>query len=179
VSRNNSSSKLAKPLLFLDIDGVFSLWGFDFDDRPEGVFLAVEGMTHYIAAGNDLRLAELAAAYELVWCSGWEERANEHLLGALALPGELPFLTFGGDARFGSAHWKLGPIDAYVDPRRPIAWIDDSLDDACREWASRRPGPTLLVQTQPAVGMTDDHVRELLAWAASPTGGDAAPQESS
>jgi hypothetical protein len=177
MPRNNSAQDLDKPLLLLDIDGVFSLWGFDLQGhRPEGAFLPVEGMTHYIAAGNDLRLVELARAYELVWCSGWEERANDHLVAALELPGELPYLRFDGAARFGSAHWKLGPIDAYAGPDRPLAWIDDSLSADCREWAARRPGPTLLVQTQPDVGMTDDHVRELLAWAAS-LRRDAAPRE--
>ena len=32
-------------------------------------------------------------------------------------------LSFGGAARFGSAHWKLGPIGDYATGRR-LAWID-------------------------------------------------------
>jgi hypothetical protein len=46
-----------------------------------------------------------------------------------------------------------------------LAWIDDDLDDHCDAWAAARPGPTKLVRTDPATGMTDDHVRELLEWA--------------
>jgi hypothetical protein len=63
------------------------------------------------------------------------------------------------------AHWKLVGIDAYVDPRRPVAWIDDAHDDRCLAWAAERAAPTLLVTTDPAVGLTDRHVEELLAWA--------------
>jgi hypothetical protein len=48
-----------------------------------------------------------------------------------------------------------------------VAWIDDSFDDSCRGWATSRPAPTLLVQTDPGVGMTDHEVEWLLAWAAS------------
>ncbi len=63
------------------------------------------------------------------------------------------------------AHWKLGAIDRHVEPARPMAWIDDAHDDACREWAAARPGPTLLVTTDPAVGITGDEVERLLEWA--------------
>ena len=39
-------------------------------------------------------------------------------------------LNFGPDARFGTAHWKLGPIGEYAEGR-PLAWIDDSLSEEC------------------------------------------------
>ncbi len=37
-----------------------------------------------------------------------------------------------------NAHWKLDAIDAYAGGRA-LAWIDDALNDACREWARRAP----------------------------------------
>lgn len=77
---------------------------------------------------------------------------------------ELPCLTFGGRAVFGSSHWKLDAMNAYAG-KRPAAWIDDNIDEACRVWAVERSAPTLLVPTQPAVGMTDEHVDWLLRWA--------------
>lgn len=153
------------PILFLDIDGVISLFGFEPGARPAGAFANVEGIGHFLSEGTAARLERLSEAFELVWCSGWEEKANDHLPHLLGLPGQLPFLTFGGAARFGSAHWKLGPIEDYAGPERPLAWIDDSFDDRCREWARARPAPTLLVQTQAAVGMTDREVEQLLQWA--------------
>jgi L-arabinose transport system ATP-binding protein len=52
-----------------------------------------------------------------------------------------------------------------VDRRRALAWIDDAIDDACRAWAARRPGATLLVRTQPQSGLTGEHVERLIDWA--------------
>ena len=65
---------------------------------------------------------------------------------------------------FGSAHWKLDAIEEYA-AERPAAWIDDNLDSDCHAWADGRSAPTLLVETLPAVGITDEHVEELLSWA--------------
>jgi hypothetical protein len=70
----------------------------------------------------------------------------------------------------GHGHWKLAAIEAYAGPERPVAWID-AHDEACHAWASRRPGPTLLVATTPAIGVTAGHVAQLLAWADGPAAG--------
>ena len=72
-------------------------------------------------------------------------------------------LRFGADARFGTAHWKLGPIGEYARGR-PLAWIDDSLSDECFEWAEARSEPTLLVHTRSEIGIQDAHVDALIAW---------------
>ena len=37
---------------------------------------------------------------------------------------------FDGRARFGTAHWKLDALGEYAG-NRPLAWIDDSLDESC------------------------------------------------
>jgi hypothetical protein len=154
-----------KPVLLIDIDGVISLWGFDTNARPDGDFHTVDGVVHFLSAAAGKHLPALAARYELVWCSGWEEKANEYLPHALKLGCELPFLSFDCAPGAGHAHWKLAAIDAYAGPARPLAWIDDAHDDACRAWAAGRPGPTLLVGTDPARGLTDAHVELLLRWA--------------
>jgi hypothetical protein len=158
-----------KPVLFVDIDGVISLWGFPPNRRPAGRFLNVEGLIHYLSADARDHLHDLSAGYELVWCSGWEERANEVLPHALGLSGPLPFLSFDrdvGGGRSSRPHWKLAAIDAYAGAGRALAWIDDAFNDACHAWAAARAAPTLLVPTEPASGMTRRHVDELLAWAA-------------
>jgi hypothetical protein len=152
-----------KPLLLVDIDGVLSLFGFQSDSRPHGDWLNVEGIVHLISASASEHLHRLAGSFDLVWCSGWEEKANEHLLGALVLPAELPFLTF--TAQVGAErHWKLDAIDAHAGDR-PLAWVDDAHDDSCRDWASSRTAPTLLVTTDPAAGLTAAHVAALELWA--------------
>jgi hypothetical protein len=152
-----------KPLLFMDIDGVLSLFGFQSDSRPGGDWLNVEGIVHLISATAAEHLQRLAVRFDLVWCSGWEEKANEHLLDALVLPDALPFLTFTAQDGAGR-HWKLASIEAHADDR-PLAWIDDAHDHSCRAWASSRAAPTLLVTTDPAAGLTDAHVVALERWA--------------
>ena len=46
---------------------------------------------------------------------------------------------------------------------RPLAWIDDSLDESCHAWAAARAAPTLLVPTESDIGLTEAHTEALLA----------------
>lgn len=153
-----------KPLLAVDVDGVISLFGYEqpTEDAP-GEFHLVDGILHCISLPTGPRLNRLAETYELVWASGWEDRANDYLPGILGVP-SLPYLSFDGQARFGSAHWKLAAIESYAG-ERPLAWIDDSLDPSCYEWADARPHPTLLVPTDPGIGLEEGHVTALESWA--------------
>lgn len=155
---------MSRPILAVDIDGVISLFGYDEPPGPsEAKFELVDGMVHCISLVAGERLKRLAVAYDLVWASGWEEKANDYLPNILGLP-ELPVLSFDGAARFGSAHWKLGPLDAYGG-ERAMAWVDDSFDESCYEWARAREAPTLLVPTESHLGLEEVQVEALLAWA--------------
>lgn len=153
------------PLLLVDVDGVISLFGFDPASPPPGRFVLVDGIPHLISAAAGDHLRTLAGAFELAWCSGWEEKADEHLRHVLGLPESCPHLTFDGTTGLARGHWKLAAIDRYADPGRPLAWIDDGHDEACAEWAASRSAPTLLITTEPAVGITAGHVEQLLEWA--------------
>jgi hypothetical protein len=177
----------ARPLLLVDIDGVISLFG-----RPpgsqerlaadgshlDGSFHSIEGIPHFLSSTAAAHLLSLAPLFELVWASGWEERANEHLPHLLGLPEPLPFLRFprdedvaGAGGRRGAAgpqttlaHWKLQSIDSYAG-ERPLAWIDDAFNPACHDWAAGRAAATLLVQTEPEHGLTWREARLLEQWA--------------
>ncbi|HLM85947.1 MAG TPA: HAD domain-containing protein [Solirubrobacteraceae bacterium] len=181
--RAEDGAEHAKPLLMVDIDGVISLFGgwgrapwagagAATEDRPddpdarslEGSFHSIDGTPHYLSATAAAHLLALSSLFELVWASGWEERANEHLPHLLGLPQALPFLRFERSVGRSNAHWKLEAIDSYAG-RRPLAWIDDALNDACHEWAHTRPAPTLLVQTEPQRGLTEREATLLTSWA--------------
>jgi Swiss Army Knife RNA repair-like protein len=167
------------PLLMVDIDGVVSLFGAwerarwqrgeGAGERPlEGSLHSIEGMPHFLSSTAAAHLLALSSVFELVWASGWEERANEHLPHLLGLPPELPFLRFqritGSPPTQSNAHWKLDAIDAYAGGR-PLAWVDDALNSACHEWAAARAAPTLLVQTDPRQGLTAREATRLADWA--------------
>ena len=165
AAENNPES--GKPLLLVDVDGVISLFGFSPDAQPEGEWLHVDGILHLCSARAAQYLPGLQDQFELVWCTGWEEKANEYLPQWLGLPAELPYLQFERNPGKGRAHWKLQAIEDFAGPQRPLAWIDDALDEACRHWADQRVGPTLLVQTEAHVGLDETHAAELRAWAAA------------
>jgi len=158
-----------RPTLLIDVDGVLSLFGFDFADPPQGFPVFIDGTPHWLSADAGARLARLAGAFDCVWCTGWEDRAEDHLPRLLGLPGGWPHLSFGRPATTAGprGHWKLDAIDAYAGPDAPIAWVDDAHDETCARWAAERPGETLLIATNPAVGLTAGHVDELEAWAAA------------
>jgi hypothetical protein len=156
----------------IDIDGVLSLFGFDHQTPPPGTYVGVDGIPHFLSRAAADSLLRLSSEFELVWCSGWEEKADEHLPFALRLPAGLPHLSFttAPGARRDGRHWKLAAIERFAGPDRPLAWIDDAHDETCRCWAAARLGPTRLVATDPAVGLTAEHAEELLAWARSLAG---------
>jgi hypothetical protein len=157
---------MPRPILAVDIDGVISLFGFE--ERPQGNsfrFQLVDGVPHCISLAAGERLLRLAERFDLVWASGWEDKANFYLPELLGLP-ELPHISFEIEARAGGVHWKLEALDAYAEDRA-IAWIDDNFDASCYAWAERRPAPTLLVPTEPQLGLEEGHVDALDAWAAS------------
>ena len=162
------------PLLLVDVDGVISLFGFAAHARPAGRFEMVDGIAHFLSASAGEHLRRLSGAFEPVWCTGWEEKANEYLPHALGLDGPWPYLSFERAAGPGTStqgHWKLDAIDSWCGAR-PLAWIDDAHGEACEAWALARErggSPTLLIATEPAVGLADAHVEELLAWAAAPS----------
>ena len=161
-----------RPILAVDVDGVISLFGFDNPtDALEGgeaarspcEFHLIDGIAHCISHAAGERLLRLAEWYELVWATGWEERANDYLPSLLGLPQELPYLTFDGRARFGSAHWKIDAISEYAGTR-PVAWVDDCIDESCRFWAHMRRTPTLLVPVDSRHGLEEAQTEALIDW---------------
>jgi len=182
-----------RPLLLVDIDGVLSLFGprehgsaiasvapaveasagEKGEEAPvSGSFHAIDGIPHFLSSTAAAHLLGLEPFFELVWASGWEEKANEYLPRLLGLPAELPYLRFARSCGPGTStlgHWKLDAIDAYAG-ERALAWIDDALDATCHEWASARSSPTLLVGTAPQRGLTTREAQLLLDWAASLAG---------
>ena len=164
------------PILAVDIDGVISLFGFE--EAPTGAgfrFELIDGTPHCVSVAAGERLIRLASSFELVWATGWQDRANDHLPTIIGV-GPLPViefdrpdkdLTLPGDVRDTAAHWKLAAMDAWA-PERPIAWIDDTFDQSCFDWAAEREAsgvPTLLVPTEPELGLEEAHVAALEIWA--------------
>jgi hypothetical protein len=100
----------------VDIDGVISLFGGwerasmgvqdSRSDRGarDGSFHSIDGTPHFLSSTAATHLLALSDRFDLVWASGWEERANEHLPHLLRLPPALPFLRFERAVGRANAH---------------------------------------------------------------------------
>lgn len=152
------------PVLAIDVDGVVLLHGFAGEPPSRAEYRLIAGAAQCVSIGAAPRLRRLAGDFDCVWASGWEAAARQ-LGEALDLP-PWPYLEFGGTSRFGSADWKLEPLGRFA-AGRGLAWIDDSFDRRCYDWAREREQPTLLIPTEPELGIEDVHVDALLAWARS------------
>jgi hypothetical protein len=157
---------MTPPLLLVDVDGVISLYGAARAQPAELVGTLVDGIPHLLSRRAAAVLRALTREFECAWCTGWEERADEHLPALLGLPRGWPHVRFSAAPAL-DAHWKLGGIDAFAGRDRPLAWIDDAHDADCRAWAAARAGATLLVTTEPDVGLTCAQGEDLRRWAAA------------
>ncbi|MCX6385263.1 MAG: hypothetical protein NTV40_01275 [Solirubrobacterales bacterium] len=153
---------LIKPTLYVDVDGVISLWDFPQLARPRGSFITVDGIVHYLSGEAARHLRNLARSFDLIWCTGWEETANVYLPQALKLGRSLPYLVLEHGAGPAS---KRAAIDLDRALNRPFAWIDDNHDTACADWAMTRGVPTLLVTTNHSTGLTQTEADLLSDWA--------------
>lgn len=144
----------------MDVDGVLNPYPDCPDGFAEYVFFPEDDEPVRLAARHGDWLRELGAHFAIVWASSWENEANVHLCSHFGLP-ELPYVHFPLTLFKPSA--KVPPIDAFVG-HRAVAWVDDIVTAEARGWASERDAPTLLVEVDPAVGLTRKAVDDLLAW---------------
>lgn len=164
-----------RPLLAIDVDGVISLFGFEEAPPPAlARFELIDGTPYCLSLAAPERILRLADRFELIWATGWQDRANDRL-SLLTGIGPLPVIEFDAHRERGErsgttdAHWKLGAVDEFCQTRA-LAWIDDSFDQSCFDWAVEREDsglPTLLVPTDPAIGLEEAQAAATSDWADS------------
>jgi hypothetical protein len=150
------------PLLLLDVDGVlnpFAAPACPAGYREHHLFPAEEPVR--LCQAHGLWLNELAERFEIVWATAWGAEANQLLRPLLHLP-EFPVIRFP-PSPFAPRE-KVPPVAAFVGQRRAI-WIDDALTPEARTWASSRPAPTLLIDVDPAEGLTRSVIDQAVRWA--------------
>jgi hypothetical protein len=146
-----------RPLLYLDVDGVINAISYgDTDVELEADFRAApEGSPRdyriRVPAGTRDRVAELERAFDMVWATTWEHAATQVLKLSMSWTVKLDSVLYHAE-------------------QRPCAWVDDLLyDDAYTAFERRgaQVAPSLLVQPFEQAGLGDEHVAELLDFAAS------------
>lgn len=154
---------MCRPVLFLDVDGVLNPFG---PVCPAGfaehdLFDGEEPVRVNPRHGSWIR--ELLGAFDIIWATFWNQDANR-LLAPLLRIDPLPVLAMpSGPAPSGV---KV-PLIASRAGDRPAAWIDDTHPGQALAWSRTRRVPTMLITTEPAVGLTRAQVRRALSWARS------------
>jgi hypothetical protein len=153
-----------RPLLLVDVDGVLNPWrAFEI---PAGFreYSFFPGDRVLLSEGHGALLRELAGSFELVWATAWEHRANRLICPVIGLP-ELPVIEFP----LGGRDFFFRKLPAVIESvgDRPCAWIDDEHRPDHDDWARDRGVPTLIVDIDPAVGLTARVAADLAEWAAN------------
>jgi hypothetical protein len=153
-----------------DIDGVFN--PFMATDLIERGFVHFD--QDWISWDLDLLnhgawMRDLETKGKFVWASSWGDDSNALIkwfhLDSLHYP-YIPLQM--NDNHEGT--WKLASVKDWVENQIPadekVVWVDDEVENDAVLWVDSRPN-TLLVRTDPAVGLTEQQYQRILDFLAS------------
>jgi hypothetical protein len=160
-----------RPLLLMDVDGVLNAINRNQGSRTYAIH---QVLGYPIRFRHEMAnwLARLAEHFTPVWCTMWDDQANEYLTPLLGLP-RLPYVPCdAGRYNLGTwngryLHSKVGCIAEHVG-ERPFAWIDDEIGSGDLAWAAARDdeiAPTYLLKIDQRMGLLEHHVNKLVGWA--------------
>jgi hypothetical protein len=151
-----------RPLLLVDVDGVLNPWAAERCPAGYCEYGFFPGERVLLSASHGEMLASLATSYELVWATAWQHEANRLICPTFALP-DLPVIEF----RLTEPDFCFRKLPAVIEAvgDRACAWIDDEHQPDHYDWAARRGVPTLIVDIDPAEGLTGEVGEQLAQWA--------------
>lgn len=135
-----------RPLLLLGVDGVLNP---ETATAPTGFtpIKPTDASRSFLFSRSHRRwLIELAERFDVVWVSVWQDAANDVLAEHYGMP-RRPVISF--DA-----------VREYVADR-PVVWVMEAPAEQGRSWADERDSPTLLIEPDRSVGLTEHHVRAI------------------
>lgn len=155
---------MAKPVWFLDIDGVINSWPKP-PEQTDWEFKNVEILGYPIWYAPELiesidRLHE-SGDVEVRWLTTWEHRANEAFAPGVGLRNR--FEVHENPWRgFGPGWWKADVVENFrqSNPGTPIIWTDDDIS-LYQSFAGRAVGPevdAMVICPISNEGLTAQHI---------------------
>ena len=150
-------------MLLVDFDGVLNPYAAThcpagFVEYGREVFPGEDPVRLNATHGRWLR--SLEAMFDLVWASACAEDLNRYCAPLLEIDPmprvPMPMPPFDPELKVPAVRDFVGD--------RAVAWLDDLLGAAAYAWAAERSAPTLLVEVDPAIGLTQQLVEDLRAW---------------
>lgn len=165
---------VTRPWLFLDVDGVVaSVPPPELNDScpPPGYRSWPEAMwSVYVSEDLDRWARELDERFEVIWTTDWQQNAPAEIGKPAGLP-NWPYLPLDYSDRKRMRN-KIGHKIAAIlqvlraEPR-PFGWIDDDLFGQGPKRIVELDLPKLLIKPDTEVGITREHVNQLLEFVAS------------
>jgi len=160
-------TEYTRPYLLVDVDGVLNAittsaergrliykegWVHKWAELPIGRFRLLCNP----ACGPLLTRLAADTGAELAWGTTWEDDANTWVGPLVGLP-VLPVAPVSGyrSKADGVVPWTNG---------RPFVWFDDQLSVALRTAELAADRPHLVVETDPSVGLTAEHIGIAREW---------------
>jgi hypothetical protein len=149
----------ARPLLLLDVDGVVNVPGSS--SEAHAIELPSLAVVVTFPDGLRRRLAALDRAYEVAWLTSWGRWAPEHLGPLLGMNWPSAWEPEPGETQDA----KVEVARRWAGDQRALAWVDDLWFEEAELWLRSRPGPSLVPNVDPAVGLDDGLLAHLLDFA--------------
>ncbi|WP_084964677.1 HAD domain-containing protein [Thermoactinospora rubra] len=156
-----------RPLVLVDVDGVLNPLAARPGFRRYQCAIRDETYTVRLNEAHGTWLMELAlsARAELVWATTWEEAANEWIAPRIGLP-PLPVIPMAPDLPCELGEMFKTPHVAEYVAGRPFVWFDDQVFEEDEKYlgARRGIGPFLLINVDPRLGLTREHIECAREW---------------
>jgi len=159
--------ELTNPLLLLDVDGVLIPYATQEHPSHFRSYTLLDEQV-WLAPCHGEWLQPLCNLFHIVWATGWEHDANRLIVPILKLPA-FPVIEFSRDR---AGRFQKFPAIAQLVPDHPLVWIDDELPPEAHSWATQRRIPTLLIDVDPARGLTEEIVAACTQFAVDVCGPD-------
>jgi hypothetical protein len=149
----------ARPVLYLDVDGVLNVlqtssrhW-----DDLQAYDVTLHGRTYRLHLSRHMGQALAALPVDIRWATTWAEAADERIAPLVGLPAGLPIAC---RPPVSSSPFKSAAIRRQVAVEgRPFVWVDDeAIADDDIVWAERLATPSLLVRPDPTEGVTPEQI---------------------